>query len=825
MRDRLGHHDQPSSGIGDDANRIEAEMVGHSPSHDPFTAAVRATRMPMVITNPRLPENPIVFVNDSFCRLTGYPREETLGRNCRFLQGPDTRPEDVARVRAAVAERRSIEIDLRNYRRDGTAFWNRVLLAPVYDEAGDLTYFFASQFDVTVELDRLAGLERTNAFLAAQRALAEQRLAFNEATLMLAVDAAEVGTWDLDLATGVLTWPPRTKAMFGISPQAACSISDFYAGLHPDDRDATSAAFASALDPERRATYDVEYRTIGKEDGVVRWVAAKGRGIFDEGGLCIRAIGTAIDISRRKAIEERLRESEARLRDLNTTLELRVAQSTAERDRMWRLSTDLMLVSQFDSTILSVNPAWTTLLGWTGEELIGRSYLDLVHPDDEAATNAETRHLTEGLNTLRFENRYRHRDGGYRWLSWSAVPEHGLIHAVARDITSEKAANEALAQAQKMDAVGQLTGGIAHDFNNLLTVIRSAADFLRRADLSEDKRRRYIDAISDTADRGAKLTGQLLAFARRQPLKPEVFDVGKKVAGIAEILRSLLGGPIALDFESPEAPLHTEADVAQFETAILNLAVNARDAMNGEGRLSLVVRSASAIPPVRHHPLRLGDYVALSVADTGAGICPDNLPRIFEPFFTTKPVGKGTGLGLSQVFGFAKQSGGDVVVESETGSGSTFTIYLKAAEAIRASQAKPVAAESFAPLANARVLVVEDNIDVGDFATTMLQDLGYSTTWAPDAQDALELLAKNALDFDVVFTDVVMPGMNGIELGQEIRKLYPRLPVVLTSGYSHVLAENGRHGFELLQKPYSVEAMSRVLRKAVRARTDPESAA
>lgn len=815
MQASADEHDHPGSGVGGDASRIEAELVGQHATHDPFTAAVRATRMPMVITNPRLPDNPIVFVNDAFCRLTGYNREDIVGRNCRFLQGPDTRRDDVDTIRTAISERRSVELDLKNYRRDGTPFWNRLLLAPVYDGQGELTYFFASQLDVTLERDRLAGLEAANAVLMAERSAAEERLAHNEVALKLAVDAAEIGTWDLDLTTSILNWPPRTKAMFGISPQAPCSMDDFYAGLHPEDVAATNAAFASALDPERRATYDVEYRTIGNEDGIVRWVAAKGRGIFDESGRCIRAIGTAIDITRRKSTEARLKESEVRLRDLNTTLELRVEESTAERDRMWRLSTDLMLVAQFDSTITSVNPAWTALLGWDRDELIGRSYLDFVHPDEDGTTKDETGRLNEGMSTVRFENRYRHKDGSYRWLSWSAVPENGMIHGVARDITNEKAASEALAQAQKMDAVGQLTGGIAHDFNNLLTVIRSAADFLRRPDLPDDKRRRYIDAISDTADRGAKLTGQLLAFARRQPLKPETFNVSEKVAGVAEMLRSLLGSRTILKVELSPSPLHAEADVAQFETALLNLAVNARDAMNGEGELSLAVRAASSIPPVRHHNERPGNYVTISVTDTGGGITPENLSRIFEPFFTTKAVGKGTGLGLSQVFGFAKQSGGDVVVESQEGRGTTFTIYLMAVQAEAPTSTDTPSVERNLQAGNARVLVVEDNADVGDFATTMLQDLGYTTTWAPDAQAALELLAKNEHGFDVVFTDVIMPNMTGIELGQEIRRRYPDLPVVLTSGYSHVLAEEGRHGFDLLQKPYSVEAMSQMLRKAV----------
>ncbi|CAO4157185.1 PAS domain-containing protein [Methylorubrum extorquens] len=289
-----------------DEARIQSELAGTDGGIDPFTAAVRATRMPMIITDPRQPDNSIAFVNDAFCRLTGYAREEILGRNCRFLQGPLTDPADVERIREAIAAPRSIELDIRNHKKDGTPFWNRLLLAPVHDAGGQLAYYFASQLDVTVERERLAALEGQNAILAAEREANQVRLRTSEATLRLAIEAAEVGTWDLDLTTDVLTWSDRTKAMFGISPDVPCGMADFYAGLHPGDREATSAAFASALDPVRRATYDVEYRTIGKEDGLVRWVAAKGRGLFDEAGHCVRAIGTAIDITARKEAEGRL---------------------------------------------------------------------------------------------------------------------------------------------------------------------------------------------------------------------------------------------------------------------------------------------------------------------------------------------------------------------------------------------------------------------------------------------------------------------------------------------------------------------------------------
>ena len=264
---------------------------------------------------------------------------------------------------------------------------------------------------------------------------------------------------------------------------------------------------------------------------------------------------------------------------------------------------------------------------------------------------------------------------GERYFDFAMRPlrdQHGaIIGAVpeAVDITERRQGEEALRQSQKMEAVGQLTGGVAHDFNNLLTIIRSATDFLRRRELPEERRRRYIDAISETVERASKLTGQLLAFARRQPLKPQVFNVGTQVEAVAQLVRPLVGGRIRIDVEIADRNCFAIADIAQFETALINLAVNGRDAMDSEGRLTIRVRKVDAIPPLRAQPARSGDFVAITVTDTGSGIAPELLETIFEPFFTTKEVGKGTGLGLSQAFGFAKQSDGDIEVASDARPG------------------------------------------------------------------------------------------------------------------------------------------------------------
>lgn len=367
-------------------------------------------------------------------------------------------------------------------------------------------------------------------------------------------------------------------------------------------------------------------------------------------------------------------------------------------------------------------------------------------------------------------------------------------------------AHEALRQSQKMEAIGQLTGGIAHDFNNLLTVIRGSADLLRRAELPEDRRGRYVQAISDTADRAAKLTGQLLAFARRQALKPELFDAASQITGIADMLRTVLGTRIQLTLSVGCPDCFVRADIAQFETSLVNLVVNARDAMNGEGELSISVCSAANDAGV--------ELVHVRVEDNGHGMDPEQISRIFEPFYTTKEVGKGTGLGLSQVYGFVKQSDGEVSVESEVGKGTAFTITLPKAD-VPEYPSQPTSERENRYVHGGRILVVEDNVDVGQFASQMLSDLGFDAALEGTADSAVQRLERDEDGFDLIFSDVVMPGMNGVDFARLVRDRWPHMPVVLTSGYSHVLAQEPQHGFLLLQKPYSLDSLAEALRRAL----------
>ena len=463
-------------------------------------------------------------------------------------------------------------------------------------------------------------------------------------------------------------------------------------------------------------------------------------------------------------------------------------------------------------------------LGAVGPEGVLRSaFLAHVHPDDLKALRAT---MASGLNhsgDLELEYRIVHPDGSIRWVLSRGHTYHDADGVPVRrtgvgiETTRQHQLEEQLRQSQKMEAIGQLTGGVAHDFNNLLTVIRSSVDLLKRPNLAEERRGRYIDAISDTVDRAAKLTAQLLAFSRRQALTPEVFDVGASIDLTLDMVQTLGGSRMRVSVQKSEQACFVFADRGQFDNAIVNLAVNARDAMQGEGALTIAISRVGGIPAMRAHGEKQGDYVAISLTDTGTGISAGDLEKIFEPFFTTKQVGQGTGLGLSQVFGFAKQSGGEVLVESVPGEGTTFTMYLP--RVARVAAAVPVAPELPMDGSGLFVLLVEDNREVGQFATQSLAELGYNTVWAGDAAQALAELAKDSDRFDVVFSDVVMPGMNGIEFGLEVRDKYQNLPVVLTSGYSHILSQKGTSGFELLNKPYSVEQLSRVLRKAATRRS------
>ncbi|UZK69702.1 histidine kinase famiy protein [Sphingomonas sp. S1-29] len=506
--DGQGGHIPPAPPIRDGSSPSNAQ-------HDIFFAAVETTRMPMVVTDPAEPDNPIIFCNAAFIRMTGYSREEIVGRNCRFLQGDETDPAAIDQIRQAIRNREEVALEILNYRKNGSTFWNALFVSPVYDDSGALKYFFASQ----------------------------------------------------------------------------------------------------------------------------------------------------LDISRRREAEE------------------------------------------------------------------------------------------------------------------------------------------ALHQAQKMEAVGQLTGGIAHDFNNLLQVVLGYVDLLEaRVDPADRSARRAIDAIGMAANRGATLTQQLLAFARKQELRDRLLNLNSLITDFEPIIDKNVGDKVTIRRNLADDLWNARIDPVQAEMALLNLLSNARDAMGGSGVVTIATENVVSTDEA---PLALalpaGEYVSLSVTDSGEGIDPPSLPKIFDPFFSTKGVGKGTGLGLSMVYGFMRQSGGGVAASNRDGGGARFALFFP--------RSKGMVERTREPVAHSRgegqhVLMVEDQPQVAELGKAILEDLGYEVVHVDNAQQALEQLRESDGHFDLLFTDIVMPGMSGVALAQAVRREFPSLPILLTTGYSDRTLDAESRTFDLVRKPY-----------------------
>jgi len=640
-----------------------------------------------------------------------------------------------------------------------------------------------------------------------ERKHAEEALRESEERLRYALQAGRLGFWEFDIATHAFATSETCKANFGRRAEDAFTYQDFIATIHPDDRERQRDAVAAAI--AGRGDLDVEYRILWP-DGSLHWVQVRGR--TTDAGCRPRArmVGVSLDITQRKEAEEALRR-------LNASLETQIAERTADRDRMWRLSTDVMLVARFDATITAMNPAWTRLFGWREDELLGHSFMDLVHPDDRASTLAEMGRLAQGLTTLRFEHRCRCADGGYRWLSWTAVPNEGLIHAVGRDVTSEKAAaaelqaaQAQLAQAQKMEAVGQLTGGVAHDFNNLLTAVLGNLELLAARLAGDDAAERMLRAAMRAAERGGKLTEQLLAFSRRQHLRPQSVNANRIIAGMSDLLERTMGGTVQVRTHLSADLWPMLVDPTQIEIAILNLAINARDAMPLGG--TITIETANVAAASRELPAEVAgrDCVRIAVADVGCGMTEEVLAKAFEPFFTTKEFGKGSGLGLSQVYGGMRQSGGAVRLKSRVGQGTTVLLYLprEAAQHAAAAAAGPETRPSSVADASGRILVVDDEPDVRDITVRMLREAGYGVTEADSGRAALDALARGET-YDLIVIDIAMPDLNGIDTVRHIRERWPGQRALFMTGYADTTEFAEQTGGDpLIRKPFKLNDLA-----------------
>lgn len=467
------------------------------------------------------------------------------------------------------------------------------------------------------------------------------------------------------------------------------------------------------------------------------------------------------------------------------------------------------------------------MLGYDEATLLRTRYPEFVHPDDIGTANELLRGMRQSRLPVRFEHRVRAAGGAWRWIAWTLSPEPGThnIHGVGRDITEQKERAEALAkaeeqlrQAQKMEAVGQLTGGVAHDFNNLLTGVLGNLELLE-AQLRDEPLIKLVQAATRSAWRGAQLTQQMLAFSRRQVLSAKATDLNAAVSGMSEMLRRTLGEH-GVEVRTVLAPELWPAlvDRTQIEVAILNLAINARDAMPVGGRVVIATRNVSAGERDFPSELRPGDYVVVSVADNGEGMAPETLAKAFDPFFTTKEVGKGTGLGLSQVYGLAQQSGGTARIHSRLGEGTTTEIYLPRAAAL--SPETSAEAEAWSPEPRHRtVLVADDQDDVREVMVAHLEALGYRCVAAATGPLALDLLRSSSID--ILLVDYAMPGLSGIDVIQAAREDRPSLAVVLTTGY--VEAEVLRDRLErvvLLKKPFRTQELAGALAQAWQLRHD-----
>ena len=488
-------------------------------------------------------------------------------------------------------------------------------------------------------------------------------------------------------------------------------------------------------------------------------------------------------------------------------------QAEHERDRLWNHSPDPLCIAGFDGMLKQVNPAWTRILGWSPEELLGRGWIDLVHPDDREAAYAAEQMLLRGEVLSGFEDRFRCKSGEYRWFSWNAIPlpEQQTICAFVRDVTRERQLDEQFRQAQKMEAIGRLAGGIAHDFNNLLTVINGYSSLLLRETSDDDARRKSLEVMHHAGQRAATLTSQLLAFSRKAIVDPQVLDLNHVVESIVGMLERMIGEDVQLKLELAPDISHVAFDPGQLEQVLMNLAVNARDAMPDGGILKISTREIQSPSNAPGEPTNLqpGRYVQLIVADDGLGMSDDVMAQIFEPFFTTKGVGIGTGLGLATVYGAVQQAGGVIAVESQPNRGTTFRIWLPAED-------RPIAKpedKRTATVASGKetVLVVEDEQDVRGLVRFVLDMQGYRVLEAASGTEAVRVAAEFQGPIHLLLTDLVMSDFSGRELAECIRKSRPDIVVLYMSGYTE--DEIVRRGVqdsrsEFLQKPFSPDALA-----------------
>jgi PAS domain S-box-containing protein len=665
--------------------------------------------------------------------------------------------------------------------------------------------------------------EAVAAFSAADSVSLDNGRTVTEEFLRMAQEAGGIGSFEWFPDTGRMVVSATYRKLWGLAPDVDVTAELLVSLVDARDQARLGPMRVSADNPLEYA----EYRIRRADTGELRWLARQGE-VVDRPGEPRRYIGVSFDITSRKQTEQALRASQDRLAAIFGQASVGLS--------------ELDLTGRFRR----VNGALCHMLGRTEQEMLGLHMDDIIHPDEMEENRALVARLVATGQPFTLEKRYFKPDGNWVWISSNMsrlddeagqpqaliavktdITERRRVEAalrdlndtleqrVGREIAERDKAEEALRQSQKMEAVGQLTGGVAHDFNNVLQIISGNLHLLQLQAGGDVMMRKRLDMAIAAVERGARLSSQLLAFARRQPLQPEVSNLGRLVSRMDDLLRRTLGEAIEIVTVIGSGLWNTLVDPGQIENVILNLAINARDAMQGAGRLTIEVGNAVLDEYYVNNLLDVpsGQYVMLSVTDTGTGMTPEVLQRAFEPFFTTKREGEGTGLGLSMAYGFVKQSRGHIKIHSEPGQGTSIKIYLPRSLGDEMRQAEEEARPQELG-GTESILVVEDDPGVRAVVLDMLAALGYRVLAAENGTDALELLKHE--DIDLLFTDVVMPGtLRSPDLAVAARELQPDIAVLFTSGYpQNAIVHGGRldAGLELLSKPYRREDLARKLR-------------
>jgi PAS domain S-box-containing protein len=690
--------------------------------------------------------------------------------------------------------------------------WMNLDYSPVIDESGQPGGVIA----IVVETTQRVLAERRQA-----DATARQRRQFEQAPGFIIIMAGPDHVVEFVNDTH--------RRVFGSDGWVGKTIRDAFPSI-------TGQGFFELLDevhatgrPYQADNAAIRYRRNEDDPEQLRYLSFIFAPVTDATGAVTGVFCDGFDVTATHVAQSALRQSEAQLRQLNADLERKVIQRTQARGRTWQVSPDLMGALNSKGYFETSNPAWKTVLGWSEEEVASMSIFELLHPDDVERTRAGFELTQQGQPAIRFPNRYRCKGGGYRWISWVGVPEEGMVYCSGRDISEEKLAEielahaqEALRQSQKMEAVGQLTGGIAHDFNNLLAGISGSLELLekRLAQGQMANVARYINAAQGAARRAAALTQRLLAFSRRQTLDPRPVDANKLIAGMEELIRRSVGPDVEVEVVGAGGLWMTRVDPPQLENSLLNLCINARDAMAPDGG-RLTIETANKWLDERaakERELPPGQFISLSVTDTGSGMEPEIIERAFDPFFTTKPLGEGTGLGLSMVYGFVRQSGGQVRIYSEVGKGTTMRLYLP-----RYTGPDEVVEELAGPEGIDRgdgesVLVIDDEPTIRMLIVEVLEDNGFKAIEASNGAGGLRVIQSDAR-IDLLITDVGLPGgINGRQVADAARVARPGLKVLFITGYAENAVIGNGHlqaGMEVITKPFAVADLAKKVRDLI----------